>query len=126
MSNSERDARAARRNQLRDEAAEEGSSSEEVFITFFHHLSYQHIALLCLFRRSMSILRMVRSPALRRFLPFLTIHDMFKALNAEGTNIQDLVRGRARRVVDAIIGLMPTDEEMAHAADVEVVFLWSK
>ena len=69
----------------------------------------------------MSILRMVRSPALRRFLPFLTIHDMFKALNAEGTNIQDLVRGRARRVVDAIIGLTPSDEEMARAADVEVV-----
>ena len=82
MSNSERDARAARRNQLRDEAAEDSSSSEEVFITFFHHLSYQHIALLCLFRRLMSILRMVRIPAPMRFLPSLTIHNMFKALKA--------------------------------------------
>ena len=59
MSRDERDARATRRNQLREEAAEDGASSEEVFIislfnishititlsTFFQHLSTHCIAL---------------------------------------------------------------------------------
>ena len=41
---------------------------------------------------------------------------------AQGTNVQDLVR----IVVDAIHMFMPSDEEMAHTAEVEVVFLWSR
>ena len=44
--------------------------------SLFFNIS-QHIALLWLFRRLMSILRIVRTPAPRRFLPSLTIHNMF-------------------------------------------------
>ena len=43
---------------------------------------------------------------------------------AQGTNVQGLV-GRARMVMDAINMLRSSDEEMAHAAVVEVGFLWS-
>ena len=45
MSNSERDARAARRNQLREEAAEDGASSEEVFIISLFNISHITITL---------------------------------------------------------------------------------
>ena len=64
----------------------------------------------------MSILRMVRTPAPRRFLPSLTIHNMFKALNAQGTYVQGLVR-RVQIGVDAFNMLMSFYEEMAHAQE---------
>ena len=42
---SERDARASRRNQLREEAAEDGASSEEVFIISLFNISHTTITL---------------------------------------------------------------------------------
>ena len=42
---SERDARASRRNQLREEAAEDGASSEEVFIISLFNISHITITL---------------------------------------------------------------------------------
>ena len=45
MSNSERDARAERRNQLRGEATEDSSSSEEVFIISLFNISHINITL---------------------------------------------------------------------------------
>ena len=45
MSNSERDARAERRNQLREEATEDSSSSEEVFIISLFNISHINITL---------------------------------------------------------------------------------
>ena len=58
-----------------EEARENGSRSEEVFIILFN-ISHINIVLLWLFRRLMSILRTVRLPAPRRFLP-----SMLKALD---------------------------------------------
>ena len=45
MSNSERDERALRRNQLREEAIEDGSSSEEVFIISLFNIAHINITL---------------------------------------------------------------------------------
>ena len=45
MSNSERDERALRRNQLREEATEDGSSSEEVFISSLFNIAHINITL---------------------------------------------------------------------------------
>ena len=45
MTNSERDERALRRNQLREEAIEDGSSSEEVFIISLFNIAHINITL---------------------------------------------------------------------------------
>ena len=58
-----------------EEARENGSRSEEVFIILFN-ISHINIVLLWLFRRPMSILRTMRFPAPRRFFP-----SMLKALD---------------------------------------------
>ena len=58
-----------------EEARENGSRSEEVFIILFN-ISHINIVLLWLFRRLMSILRTMRFPAPRRFFP-----SMLKALD---------------------------------------------